>query len=111
MPPPIAGVARARGPWSGRLVLAAVATGVAAGVGGVLLTLLLHLVQHLGFGYTEDTFLIGGQRASVPGGGRCGGGRRRWCRSTARWPTRCCRCLSGSARPMPGCRSWGSAAE
>lgn len=50
--------------WSGRGVLVAVATGVAAGAGGVLLTLLLHVVQHLAFGYTEDSFLAGVQRAS-----------------------------------------------
>lgn len=39
-------------------------TGLVAGVGGVLLTLLLHLVQHLAFGYTENTFLIGVRNAS-----------------------------------------------
>ena len=41
-----------------------VLTGLGAGVGGAVLTLLLHLVQHLAYGYTEDTFLIGVQRAS-----------------------------------------------
>ncbi|SDJ10762.1 H+/Cl-antiporter ClcA [Frankineae bacterium MT45] len=39
-------------------------TGVGAGIGGVGLTLLLHLIQHLAFGYTENTFLIGVERAS-----------------------------------------------
>jgi len=34
-----------------------VLTGLGAGLGGAALTLLLHLVQHLAFGYTEDTFL------------------------------------------------------
>ena len=47
-----------------RLAGVAVLTGLAAGVGGVLLTLVLHLVQHVAFGYTEDTFLAGVQRAS-----------------------------------------------
>ena len=64
MPPADASTAGERSGWSGRFLLVAVATGVAAGVGGVLLTLLLHLVQHLAFGYTEDTFLVGVQRAS-----------------------------------------------
>jgi H+/Cl- antiporter ClcA len=44
--------------------IATVATGVAAGVSGAAITLLLHLVQHLAFGYTENTFLIGVERAS-----------------------------------------------
>lgn len=39
-------------------------TGVAAGLVGIALTLLLHLAQHLAFGYTEDTFLQGVLRAS-----------------------------------------------
>ncbi|MET3805103.1 H+/Cl- antiporter ClcA [Nakamurella sp. UYEF19] len=47
-----------------RLITVAVCTGLAAGVAGVLLTLLLHLVQHLAFGYTEATFLTGVERAS-----------------------------------------------
>jgi len=48
-----------------RLVVAATATGVAAGIGGICLSLLLHLVQHLAFGYTEETFLTGVQRATA----------------------------------------------
>lgn len=47
-----------------RMAVATVVTGVAAGVSGALITLLLHLVQHLAFGYTENTFLIGVERAS-----------------------------------------------
>jgi H+/Cl- antiporter ClcA len=47
------------------MVAAIVLTGLAAGVGGALLTLLLHLVQHIAFGYTENTFLIGVERASA----------------------------------------------
>lgn len=43
---------------------AAGAVGIAAGVAGVALTLLLHAVQHLAFGYSEDTFLIGVERAA-----------------------------------------------
>src|SRR5262245_52952386 len=34
-----------------RLAVVTVLTGVGAGVGGVLLVLLLHLVQHLAYGY------------------------------------------------------------
>lgn len=43
---------------------ATVLAGVAAGAAGGALTLMLHLVQHLAFGYTEDTFLTGVERAS-----------------------------------------------
>lgn len=43
--------------------LAALVVGVAAGLGGAALTLLLHGVQHLAFGYTEDTFLTGVEQA------------------------------------------------
>lgn len=49
----------------GRLFAAAVAVGVAAGLAGAGLTLLLHAVQHLAFGYTENTFLTGVERASA----------------------------------------------
>lgn len=49
-----------------RFVLAVLATGVVAGVAGTALTLLLHGVQHLAFGYTENTFLIGVEHASSP---------------------------------------------
>lgn len=47
-----------------RALAAAVLVGVAAGVAGAALTLVLHLVQHLAVGYTEDTFLVGVERAS-----------------------------------------------
>jgi H+/Cl- antiporter ClcA len=47
-----------------RLLVATVLTGVAAGVAGMGLTLVLHLVQHLSFGYTENTFLLGVEQAS-----------------------------------------------
>jgi len=53
-----------RSSYSGRLLAVVVLTGVGAGVGGIFLTLLLHLVQHLAYGYTEDTFLTGVERAS-----------------------------------------------
>ena len=45
--------------------LATVLVGLAAGGVGMLLTLLLHAVQHLAFGYTENTFLRGVERASA----------------------------------------------
>src|ERR1700748_3606143 len=46
------------------MVIATVLTGAAAGVSGMGITLVLHLVQHVSFGYTEKTFLIGVERAS-----------------------------------------------
>jgi H+/Cl- antiporter ClcA len=46
------------------MLVATVLTGIAAGVAGMGITLVLHLVQHLSFGYTENTFLIGVERAS-----------------------------------------------
>ena len=46
------------------LPLAAASTGVAAALAGVVLTWALHGVQHIAFGYTEDTFLIGVEKAS-----------------------------------------------
>jgi H+/Cl- antiporter ClcA len=46
------------------MIAATALTGVAAGLGGSAVTLLLHLVQHLAFGYTEDTFLLGVEQAS-----------------------------------------------
>lgn len=61
------GSARDAGLESGlgpRLIAVAVCTGIAAGAGGILLTLLLHLVQHLAFGYTEASFLTGVERAA-----------------------------------------------
>jgi len=59
LPPPLApaGV-------GARMLAVIVLTGLGAGLGGAALTLLLHLVQHLAFGYTEDTFLTGVDRAS-----------------------------------------------
>ncbi|HVV20170.1 MAG TPA: chloride channel protein, partial [Pseudonocardiaceae bacterium] len=44
--------------------LVVVGTGVAAGAAGIALTLLLHAVQHVAFGYTENTFRYGVIRAS-----------------------------------------------
>ncbi|WP_375484948.1 chloride channel protein [uncultured Jatrophihabitans sp.] len=45
------------------MTVATVATGLAAGVLGAALTLLLHALQHLLFGYTEGNFLIGVEHA------------------------------------------------
>jgi H+/Cl- antiporter ClcA len=47
-----------------RLMGTSVLTGVAAGLAGAALTTFLHAVQHLAFGYTENTFLVGVQHAS-----------------------------------------------
>ncbi|MGN6722509.1 MAG: chloride channel protein [Marmoricola sp.] len=46
------------------LPVAAVLTGLAAGLAGVALTYALHAVQHVAFGYTENTFLVGVEKAS-----------------------------------------------
>ncbi|WP_082621417.1 chloride channel protein [Bordetella sp. N] len=54
------------------LIFATLVTGVAAGIGGILLALLLHLVQHLAFGYGLDaatahaSFLQGASLADGP---------------------------------------------
>jgi len=47
-----------------RLIAAAAVAGVLAGLSGVALTVVLHAVQHVSFGYTEDTFLVGVEHAS-----------------------------------------------
>jgi branched-subunit amino acid ABC-type transport system permease component len=44
------------------MAVATLLTGAAAGVAGTALALLLDLVQHLAFGYTENTFLAGVKR-------------------------------------------------
>jgi H+/Cl- antiporter ClcA len=45
------------------MAAAVLLAGVASGVVGALLTLVLHLVQHVAFGYSENTFLIGVEHA------------------------------------------------
>ena len=47
-----------------RLLGVAVAAGVAAGLGGAVLVLVLHGVQHLAYGFRTDTFLAGVEQAS-----------------------------------------------
>lgn len=61
----IAGAARLRRTWPGwvRLTVAVVAAGVAVGISGTLLTLLLHAVQHVAFGYSEGSFLDGTEQS------------------------------------------------
>jgi H+/Cl- antiporter ClcA len=54
----------ARAAFDARLIGATVLTGVAAGVAGMAIVLVLHLVQHISFGYTENTFLYGVEQAS-----------------------------------------------
>ena len=53
-----------RGPGYWRLLLVSVPVGVASGLAGVGLTLLLHAIQHLAFGYSESSFLVGVEHAS-----------------------------------------------
>ncbi len=61
----VARAGRVRRGWPAwvRLAAAVVVAGVAVGVAATLLTLLLHGVQHLAFGYHEGTFLIGVERS------------------------------------------------
>lgn len=47
-----------------RITLAVVATGLAAGLAGAALSVLLHLVEHVAFGYTAADFLNGVEQAS-----------------------------------------------
>lgn len=64
--------ARRHWPWrlrfarAGRLALAVLLVGVAAGSAGAALTALLHLVQHVTFGYDGMTFLRGVEQATFP---------------------------------------------
>lgn len=57
-------------PGSGRLIAAALLTGLFAGLGGMLLGMLLHAVQHLAYGYSlgqiisHESFLQGVEAAS-----------------------------------------------
>ncbi|MGH1525828.1 hypothetical protein ACRAWC_17960 [Leifsonia sp. L25] len=51
--------ARATPAWLTRLVVVTALVGVGAGVGGGLVYLGLHTIQHLAFGYSEGTFLEG----------------------------------------------------
>ncbi|MCC3701794.1 chloride channel protein [Rouxiella badensis] len=39
------------------LIIATLLTGIAAGIGGMLLALLLHAIQHLAFGYSPDAII------------------------------------------------------
>jgi H+/Cl- antiporter ClcA len=49
-----------------RLATAVLLTGVTAGGVGALLTLLLHGIQHLAYGYSGEAFLVGSQQAPGP---------------------------------------------
>lgn len=46
-----------------RQAVAVLATGLAAGAAGTALTVLLHLIEHAAFGYTENSFLDGVEHA------------------------------------------------
>lgn len=50
--------------WTVRFAVGVLATGVLAGAGGIVLTLLLHLVQHLAYGYRENSFLFGAEHTA-----------------------------------------------
>ena len=63
MPTPTACGALPPARFGWRFTAAVLLTGLAAGLGGAALTELLHAVQHLAFGYTENSFLTGVQRA------------------------------------------------
>lgn len=45
--------------WLLRLAVVTLLVGVGAGVGGLLVAVCLHLIQHFAYGYTEGTFLDG----------------------------------------------------
>lgn len=45
--------------WVARLVVVTALVGVGSGIGGLAVSLLLHLVQHFAYGYSEGTFLDG----------------------------------------------------
>lgn len=45
------------------LAAAVLLTGVGAGVAGAVLTLFLHLVQHLAYGYADEAFVVGSAHA------------------------------------------------
>ena len=47
-----------------RMPVAVVLVGLAAGVIGIVLTLVLHVVQHVLYGYSEGTFLLGAEHAA-----------------------------------------------
>ena len=51
--------------FDARMLAAIVLTGIAAGVAAMGSVLVLHLIQHLCFGYTENTFLDSVERASA----------------------------------------------
>lgn len=53
-----------RRPAGYNVAFAAVITGVFSGLGGIALTGVLHLTQHLAFGYVEESFLRGVEAAS-----------------------------------------------
>lgn len=58
---PVAPVVR----WDvGKFLAVVVLVGVGAGLGGSALTLFLHFVQHMAFGYEEESFLQGVEQAS-----------------------------------------------
>ncbi len=58
--PEVSGQSCSAARWWSVVVLA----GVVAGLIGIAITELLHLVQHIAFGYTEDSFLHGVEQAS-----------------------------------------------
>lgn len=105
------------GGLTGRLLGAAVLTGLLAGAGGIVLTLLLHGVQHLAFGYTEATFLIGVERASAARrvlamalGGLIIGLGWWWLRTKAPMTTSVGDALDDPRRPLPLPRTAADAA-
>jgi H+/Cl- antiporter ClcA len=48
-----------------RLLAVSVLVGLAAGVGGAVLVLVLHGAQHLAYGYRSETFLVGVEQAAA----------------------------------------------
>ncbi|WP_143483510.1 chloride channel protein [Propionicimonas paludicola] len=50
-------------PMPVRVAVGVIATGLSVGVAATLVTELLHLIQHLAYGYTDETFLLGVEHA------------------------------------------------
>lgn len=103
-----------RSPLRLRIVVAILVGGVLAGFAGALLTLLLHLVQHIAFGYTDLSFVIGvghasrGRRlvAPVVGAAVCGLG---WLWLRPRWEISLARAASARADRLSILPTWADA--
>ncbi len=102
-----------KAPWV-RVAFAALAAGVASGLGGACLVLLLHVVQHGAFGYDSGSFLAGSEHASgarrvaaLAVGGALAGASWWWLRRGGSRPS-VASAVRGDADALP---FWGSLGE